>query len=301
MEIAENQRQIVRLAGLSDIAGGYDAVLCDIWGVLHDGIAAFHSASDALVAYRRAGGTVILITNAPRLSGPIREQVLRFGVSPDAFDAIVTSGDVTIALVLERVDEPMRFIGPKRDLSLVEAVTEMTGRRPRMVGADEAAYALCTGLFDDATETPDDYEGELREMAARGITMICANPDIVVHRGADLLYCAGALARRYEEIGGRAIYAGKPHAPIYETAIRQAEGARGTALSRARILAVGDGMMTDIAGALGAGLDALFIAEGIHRDESESGGSSSAESGGLRRLFAHHDLWPKAVLPALRS
>jgi HAD superfamily hydrolase (TIGR01459 family) len=276
-------------------------VLCDIWGVLHDGIAAFRPASDALAAYRRAGGTVVLITNAPRLSGPIREQVLRFGVSPDAFDAIVTSGDVTIALVIERVDQPMRFIGPKRDLSLVEAVAEATGRPPRMVGADEAAYALCTGLFDDAKETPDDYEGELRAMAARGIPMICANPDIVVHRGAELLYCAGALARRYEEIGGRAIYAGKPHAPIYETAIRAAQAARGAALARERILAVGDGMMTDIAGAVGAGLDALFIADGIHRDESDSIANPSAESRGLRRLFAQHDLWPKAVLPALRS
>jgi HAD superfamily hydrolase (TIGR01459 family) len=300
MDSAGDQRQIVRLAGLSEIAGGYDAVFCDIWGVLHDGIAAFKPASDALVAFRRTGGTVVLITNAPRLSGPIREQVLRFGVSPQAFDAIVTSGDVTIALVVERVDEPMRFIGPRRDLSLVDAVTEMTGRRPKMVGADEASYALCTGLFDDSKETPEDYENELRAMAARGITMICANPDIVVHRGAELIYCAGALARRYEEIGGRAIYAGKPHAPIYETAIREAAAARGATLARKRILAIGDGMMTDIAGAVGAGLDALFIADGIHRDESDSSAEPGVDSSHLQRLFAHHNLWPRAVLPALR-
>ena len=137
MESAEDQRQIVRIGGLGDIAGDYDAVLCDIWGVLHDGVAAFRPASDALVAYRRGGGTVILITNAPRLSGLIHKQVLRFGVSPDAFDAIVTSGDVTIAEVVERVDEPMRFIGPQRDLSLVDAVSEMTGRRPTMVGPED--------------------------------------------------------------------------------------------------------------------------------------------------------------------
>jgi HAD superfamily hydrolase (TIGR01459 family) len=155
---------------------------------------------------------------------------------------------------------------------------------------------LCTGLFDDDVETPADYEDRLRAMAARGLPFVCANPDIIVHRGSTLIYCAGALARRYEELGGKTIYAGKPHAPIYRAAWAAAEGALGRPLEPARALAVGDGMRTDIAGAAGQGLDALFISSGIHHEEVHGPG---ARGGGLEALFAREKLWPFATARVL--
>ena len=222
--MGHEQAQIVRqISGLSAISDRYDAILCDIWGVLHNGVASFAAASEALVSFRRRGGAVVLITNAPRPSPPIQRQVLKLGVSPEAFDSIVTSGDVTIGLMQAQAGNQVLHIGPERDLSLFDAAAEATGARPKLVSLEDAQYALCTGLRHDETETPDDYEPELRAMASRGMTMICANPDIVIHRGDTLIYCAGALARRYEELGGSVIYAGKPYAPIYEQALALAE------------------------------------------------------------------------------
>jgi HAD superfamily hydrolase (TIGR01459 family) len=282
-------RKVLGISGLGEIADRYDAILCDVWGVVHDGRQSFRPASDALVAFRRRGGAVVLITNAPRPSRPIQEQILHLGVSPDAFDAVVTSGDVTVAMIAERVAQPVCHIGPRRDLSLFEAVEARVGARPELTPADHAAYVLCTGLFHDDVETPEDYEGRLRAIAARGLPFICANPDIVIHRGSTLVYCAGALARRYEELGGKTIYAGKPYPPIYRAALAAAEAALGRPIDPARTLAVGDGMRTDIAGAVGQGLDALFISAGIHRDEAE----------GLEALFAREKLWPYASARSL--
>ena len=174
------------IEGLGAIAERYDAILCDIWGVLHNGRKSFRPASDALVAFRRRGGAVVLVSNAPRPSPPIRRQVLGLGVSADAFDAIVTSGDVAIGLIAERGAAPVHHIGPSRDRSLFEAAAVQSGAPPVLVGAEEASYVLCTGLFDDEVETPADYAERLGAMAARGLTFVCANPDLVVHRGADL-------------------------------------------------------------------------------------------------------------------
>lgn len=220
----QQQAQIVRqIDGLGEISESYDAILCDIWGVLHNGVASFAAASEALVSFRRRGGVVVLISNAPRPFPPIQRQVLKLGVSPEAFDAVVTSGDVTIGLMEQQTGNRVLHIGPARDLSLFAAAEEGTGARPRLVPLEDADYALCTGLRNDDIEAPDDYETELQAMASRAVTMICANPDIVIHRGDTLIYCAGALARRYEELGGSVIYAGKPYAPIYDRALALAE------------------------------------------------------------------------------
>jgi HAD superfamily hydrolase (TIGR01459 family) len=286
------------IEGLSAIADRYDAVLCDIWGVLHNGRQAFPPASDALVAFRRRGGAVVLISNAPRPSAWIRPQVVGLGVSPDAFDAIVTSGDVTIGLIAERGAAPVHHIGPKRDLALFEAAAAEAGARPVLVGLEQASYVLCSGLFDDRIETPDDYAERLSAMAARRLTLICANPDLVVHRGADLIYCAGALAQAYEALGGEAIYAGKPHAPIYHAALAAAGAARRAPLKRSRVLAIGDAMRTDIAGAAGQGLDALFVAAGIHRDALHGSGAAAAEDK-LQSLFRREKLRPIAAMREL--
>jgi HAD superfamily hydrolase (TIGR01459 family) len=298
--MTQEQAQTVRqTSGLSEISDRYDAILCDIWGVVHNGVASFPPAWEALVSFRRRGGAVVLITNAPRPSPPIRRQVLRLGVPPEAFDAIVTSGDVTIGLMERQTGDRVLHIGPERDLSLFDAAAE-TGARPRLVSLEDAQYALCTGLRNDETETPDDYEPELRAMAVRGLPMICANPDIVIHRGETLVYCAGALARRFEELGGSVIYAGKPHAPIYDRALALAERARGEPIEKRRVLAIGDGMKTDIAGATRAGLDALFVTGGIHRSLHGETPASPADPVELQRLCDEHGLSPVAAIPWLR-
>ncbi len=296
------QAQVIRqISGLSEISDRYDAILCDIWGVLHNGVASFALASEALASFRRRGGVVVLITNAPRPSPPVHRQVLRLGVPAEAFDAVVTSGDVTIGLIEERTGDPVLHIGPARDLSLFDAAAEAMGRRPKLVSLQDAQYALCTGLRNDETEMPDDYEPELRAIASRDMTMICANPDIVIHRGENLIYCAGALARRYEEIGGSVIYAGKPHARIYDRALTLAERALGAPLSKDRVVAIGDGMKTDIAGASRAGLDALLVTQGIHRlSLHNETPASRADPVELQRLYDEYGTWPVAAMSVLR-
>ena len=299
--MGQEQAQIVRqISGLSEISDRYDAILCDIWGVVHNGVAAFAPASEALVSFRRRGGAVVLISNAPRPSPPIGRQVLRLGVSPEAFDAIVTSGDVTIGLMERQAGDRVLHIGPQRDLSLFDAAMEATGARPRLVSLEDAQYALCTGLRNDETERPEDYEPELRAMANRGMAMICANPDIVIHRGDTLIYCAGALARQYEELGGSVVYAGKPHGPIYDRALALAEQARGAPIEKPRVLAIGDGVRTDIVGATRAGLDALFVTGGIHRSLHKATLESPADPVELQRLYDENGVRPVAAIPMLR-
>ncbi len=290
---------IRQISGLSEISDRYDAILCDIWGVLHDGLASFAQASEALVAFRRRGGAVVLISNAPRPSAPIERQVLKLGVPPDAFDAVVTSGDVTIGLMEQQTGDQLLHIGPERDLILFDAV-EATGARPKLVALEDAHYALCTGLRSDETETVDDYRSELEAMLARGMAMICANPDIVIHRGDALIYCAGALARRYEDLGGSVTYAGKPYGPIYDRALALAERARGARIDKSRVLAIGDGMKTDIIGATRAELDVLFVTGGIHRSLHKETLTSPADPIELRRLYDEHEVWPVAAIPLLR-
>lgn len=253
--------------GLSDIACSFDVILCDVWGVVHDGRAAFPEACRALEQFRRDGGTVVLLTNAPRPRKPILTQLKRLGAPPSAFDALVTSGDVTLAYIEERGEAPVLHIGPERDLALFEALKEQTGFSPPRVGLADASYVLCTGLDDDDVESPDDYRDSLTAMRARELDFICANPDLVVHVGDRLVYCAGALAERYEALGGRVLQAGKPYSPIYQRALGEAETIRGRPVAKERILAIGDAMRTDILGASNAGISSLLIASGIHRDE----------------------------------
>jgi HAD superfamily hydrolase (TIGR01459 family) len=292
---------IPQIAAFDEISDRYDAILCDIWGVLHDGLSSFADASCCLASFRRRGGIVVLITNAPRPSTAVRRQLLKLGVSADAFDAIATSGDVTVQLIEERIDLPLLHIGPARDLSLFDAVEEAAGQRPALVPLEDATYAVCTGLREDTRETPLDYETELSALAARSMTLLCANPDLVIHRGGAVVYCAGALARRYEELGGQVIYAGKPYSPIYQRAMTLAEDARGAGIERRRVLAVGDGMKTDIAGATEAGFDALFVTGGIHRAALHGEAvHSAADPDELQRLCRESSLWPVAAIPSLR-
>jgi HAD superfamily hydrolase (TIGR01459 family) len=249
------------LTGFASIADRFDLCLCDIWGVVHNGVAAHREAVEALVAMRAAGVSVVLVTNAPRPRAEIKRQLDGFGVPAAAYDAIVTSGDVCRGLIRARAGEPVYMLGPDRDLPLIAGL-----KAPR-VGPDDAAYILCTGLFDDETETAQTYAGLLSDFAARGLTLICANPDLVVERGGRIVPCAGSLALAYEELGGQAIYAGKPHAPIYEAALALGEEARGSAIDRARICGVGDAIRTDIAGANAFGAESVMVLAGIHAQD----------------------------------
>jgi HAD superfamily hydrolase (TIGR01459 family) len=277
------------LSGLSGIAGDYDALICDVWGVLHDGKSARVGAVDALRQFRAARGPVVLLSNAPRPVSVLEQQFAQFGVPADCYDAIVTSGVATRDALAERGHGEMLHIlhiGPERDRGVFE------GLPIDCVDLEQASVVLCTGLYDDDTETPDDYRDSLAGMKRRDLTLLCANPDIVVQRGGHLIYCAGAIARAYEKIGGAVIYYGKPHTPIYRTTLDTARKVAGRDLKRP--LAVGDGIETDIAGANGAELDALFIADGIHGEQIPE-----LTPDAMRCFFDAHHVTAKAVLRTL--
>ncbi|MFZ1991436.1 MAG: TIGR01459 family HAD-type hydrolase [Alphaproteobacteria bacterium] len=249
---------------LAALSSPYRVLFVDVWGVVHNGVAPFASACNALIAARRGGKQVILISNAPRLASEIPPQFKRIGVPEGVYDAIVTSGDATREIIAQwskagRIK--LHHIGPDRDLSVFE------GLDIERVALGDASHAVCTGLWDDETESPADYEEVLAEIARHRLPFLCANPDIVVQRGDRLLYCAGALARRLEEMGGAVIYPGKPYAPIYELAM-----ARAGAPAKREVLAIGDGLATDILGAQRFGIASLLIVSGIHAGEFQSGG-----------------------------
>lgn len=245
------------LTGLSAIAGDYDAILCDVWGVLHDGVRPHDSAVKALREFRKAG-CVVLITNAPRPHEAVLRQLEAIGAGAGTYDAIVSSGDVVARHLVESGAQRIVHVGAERDLGLY---TEGVDLVDDPAGADAVVLA---GLVDDRTEVPEDYRKLMREVARSGRPVICANPDVVVERGERLLYCAGALARMVEEEGGIVAQFGKPHAPIYRAALDAVAACGGTA---ARILVVGDGLPTDIRGAANEGFDSLFVTDGIHAAE----------------------------------
>ena len=256
------------LSGLSEIASGHDALICDVWGVIHDGARHHPAAAEALSRFRRDHWPVILLTNAPRVPAEVALQCASYGVPPDCYDAIVSSGGAARGELERRSSKgtlPVYYIGPDRDLPMLEGLDVV--RTP--IG--EAEVALAIGLVDDMTETPTDYVDRLAAMRKRKLPMLCANPDLVVHRGPRMLYCAGALARAYEEIGGEVVYYGKPYRPVYDAALTAAADAARAAGRRSpqSPLAVGDGLLTDVKGANGVGLDVLFIADGIHGEEVE--------------------------------
>ncbi|HXV31603.1 MAG TPA: TIGR01459 family HAD-type hydrolase [Sinorhizobium sp.] len=249
----------VRINSFREIASRYDVVLCDVWGVLHNGVQAFVSAGEALAEARAQGLTVVLITNSPRPHPGVKVQIRGLGVPDEAYDRIVTSGDVTRALIAA-AKKRIFFIGADRDLPLLE------GLGTEIVSSEDAETIVCAGFYDDETETPEHYRATLTGLAKRKVPFICANPDLVVERGHRLIPCAGAIAKLYEELGGEALIAGKPYKAIYRAALSEAKAVRG-AFELSRVVAIGDGMPTDVKGARDAGLDLLYISAGIHAQE----------------------------------
>ncbi|MCE1234879.1 MAG: TIGR01459 family HAD-type hydrolase [Hyphomicrobiales bacterium] len=280
-----------RIPGLSALAGDYDALLCDVWGVVHDGVAAFPAACEALTKFRAGGGRVVLLTNAPRPSDPIRAQLAELGVPASAYDDVLTSGDVTREILMGRPERAILHLGPARDLSLYDALPI------ELVDDDRAELVVATGLLDDDVETPVDYRVRLAALARRRLPLVCANPDIVVDRGAKRVWCAGALARVYEELGGEAILIGKPYPPVYEEARLRLAELCGRPFAGLKVLAVGDGLPTDIRGAYGQRLDALFITAGIHG--AEFGPLDDPDPKRVEMRLMEEDLAVTAMIPRL--
>ena len=272
----------------SALAPHYDAVLSDVWGVVHNGIVATPAACEALVRFRAQGKTVILITNAPRPGAVVTKFIDRVGVPREAYDGIVSSGDVTRAVMAARPGKRVFHLGPERDLPIFE------GLGLSFVPMEQADYAVCTGLRDDETETAESYRAEFGEMRKRGLFMVCGNPDVVVERGDRLVYCAGSIADLYAGMGGKVLYAGKPYPPIYEMALEKAEAAVGHKVAPARVLAIGDSVRTDFTGARDFGVDFLFVTSGIHAEEL--GGREQPDGASLRAKFAASGGAPKAAM-----
>ena len=274
---------------LRDLVAEVDVLLSDIWGVVHNGLVAFDDACEALQNFRGQGGTVILITNAPRPADSVQRQLRKLHVADETYDAIVSSGDLARNFVAAHPGQKMFWVGPERDSSIYR------GLEAGLVPLEQADYIVCTGLFDDETESAENYRPMLLKARERKLTLVCANPDIVVERGDRLIYCAGAIAELYLELGGEVIFYGKPHRPIYERALRLAAERRGGEVPLKRVLAIGDSVRTDLAGAHGFGIDCLFVTRGIHAEEFE--GLDQLEPASIRELFGHP---PRALMRELR-
>jgi len=257
---------------------------------MHNGVRPFASAVEACRRFRTRGGIVVLVSNAPRPAAAVVAGLDKVGVARDAYDAIQSSGDTARGLIqaAAAAGQAVYHLGPERDLPLYE------GLNVTRAGAHEAGVIVCTGLVDDEVETAQNYAAVLAEFAARGVPMICANPDLTVERGGRIIPCAGAVAALYEELGGAVYYAGKPYPPIYEAAFGIVERIAGRVVGRDRILAIGDGVRTDIAGAAGMGIRSVYIASGVHL------GGEALSAASLARLFPEAAVRPDAAMAELR-
>lgn len=276
----------------STLAPGYDAVLCDVWGVVHNGVVAFPRACDALMRARAAGIAVVFITNAPRPHNVVARQLEALHVPRETYDFIVSSGDVTRAAIEQRPGQSVFHMGPKRDIEI------FTGLDVEFAPLERADYVVCSGLDDDDIDTPEDYRLRLETMLARKTFMICGNPDVVVERGDKLVYCAGAVADLYAGMGGEVVYAGKPYRSIYDMALAKAqESWKGGKLSLKRVMAIGDSVRTDLIGARTYGADFLFVTSGIHAEEL--GPRDNPDPSKLEKKFTSAGATPTAVMREL--
>ena len=281
---------VLKRAG--DLLARYDVLISDVWGVVHDGLWALEPACEALMAFRARGGTVALLSNAPGPSEQVAGLLDAKRVPREAWDRLVTSGDVTRALIAESHHRQVYHIGWQSDRAVFE------GLDVELVDEDKADIVVATELNDYRTETPEQYRPLLERFARRGLPFICGNPDLVVHVGEDLLPCAGSLATIYEQLGGSVAWAGKPYRPAYDLALAAAADARGgRSVEPGKVLVIGDAVRTDLAGARLMGFDSLFIAGGIHRDETMRGGE--VDPAGLAKVLEGLPVQPLAAMGAL--
>ena len=254
---------------LSEITDTYSLILCDIWGVVHNGNNIYPEAVNTLLAYLEAGGNICLITNAPRRSEAIRDYLLNMGVAPDICNTIVSSGDCSYAWLSSIVDRPLFHIGPEKDNSLFVRLDL------KKVNEFECLECICTGFFNEYIESISDYQKILETLLERGIVIHCANPDLYVNKGSVRLPCAGLIAQSYSQMGGKVVYFGKPHHFIYDLALETANQSMRKTVSKDSILAIGDGLNTDIAGASNFGIDSFFIINGVHEAEFKKNNDTS--------------------------
>jgi HAD superfamily hydrolase (TIGR01459 family) len=273
----------MNISGLGQIADDYDALLVDIWGVIHNGEYAFPDAVEALERFREERGPVVLISNSPRPSIAIPAQFDEVGVPHSIYDAIVTSGDATIDELARRAPGPAFKLGPARDDRLYDDLAL------NFTDLEQAKFIACTGLFDDDNETPDDYADLLEEALELKLPLVCANPDIQVKKGDKTIYCGGALAQKYENMGGEVVYAGKPHDAIYRLSRSWLAEIAGYDVDRSRVLAIGDNVHTDLLGAQNQNYPSLFVSSGIH------GGNAAP----LKILLEKHGIMVKYMLSSL--
>jgi HAD superfamily hydrolase (TIGR01459 family) len=285
------------ISALADVSDRYDALFCDLWGCLHDGLRPFPEAVAALQCYRADGGRVVLVTNAPRPRGDVERQLERIGVAGDCWDTIATSGDsARMALYRGEIGRRVWHLGPAHDegffepLHILEAPVDI-----HRVSLDEAEGIACTGPRDPHVD-PAVHRPELLVARERGLPLLCANPDIVVDRGETREWCAGAIAEIYTQIGGRSLYFGKPHPPIYDLARRRLEEVGGAPDDA--ILAIGDGILTDVAGAVGEDLDVVYVTGGL--DVAITRTARDPDADALARHLSAHRLSPTFAIGRLR-
>jgi HAD superfamily hydrolase (TIGR01459 family) len=281
--------EIPIVSSIAPLAAGRTAWLVDIWGVMHNGVAPYLPAANACAQFRRSGGTVLLLSNAPRPAPSVVEQLDRIGVPRDAYDTILTSGDASREMIdrAAQAGRAIGHIGPERDRGLFEGAADP-------VPLAKAQTVVCSGLYDDERETPETYIEILALLKKRGVDMICANPDLTVERGGRIIYCAGALAKAYEDMGGAVAYAGKPYLPVYDLAFERLAALRGAGVARTQVLAIGDGVGTDIAGAAAAGIDSVYVASGVH-----AGPGGRIDASTVAEIFADAAGWPIAAMNGL--
>lgn len=247
---------------LTEIAGGYQALLVDLWGCYHNGITPYPAAMRALAAYRAQGGIVILLTNAPRPAYSVQKFLDRIGADPSSYDGIMSSGAACRRAIRHgEYGDRFHYVGPPRDLHM------LTDLGLEDLPLEKAGAILCTGLVDDLTESPADYAGRIADWKAHGLTLLCANPDLIVDRGEQRLYCAGSLAQAYERAGGEVVWFGKPHRPTYDQSLDLLAELAGRTIPRQQVLAIGDGIGTDVKGALDYGIDVVFVTGGLSAGE----------------------------------
>ncbi len=292
------------IASLADVSARYDAVFCDLWGCLHNGVTPFPAAVAALRAYKARGGTVLLLTNSPRPKSSVIRQLDGIGVPRDCYDTVVSSGDAAqYALVTGAVGRRIHHIGAPKDqvffTDFSDDVQAIAAREAPIVQVPlpEAEGIVCTGLFDDQRETPQDYRAALLLAKTLALPMLCANPDIIVDLGDKRVYCAGAIAQAYEALGGTALYFGKPHPPIYDLARRRLAALMNQ--DDAKVLCIGDGIATDIQGGQSEGLDTLFVTGGLAADQFGAD-SANPEKGKLAGWLAAKMLSPTFSMGLLR-
>lgn len=287
------------ISSLSDISKRYDAVFCDLWGCLHNGVSPFPEAVLALQSYRASGGTVLLLTNAPRPNPSVIRQLDNIGVPHDAYDLVVSSGDASQAgMVSGLVGHRVYHLGPEKDDGFfTEMSADLEPGSVTRVPLVEAEGIVCTGLFDDSTETPEDYRATLLYAKNKGLKLLCTNPDIIVDLGDKRIYCAGAIAALYTEMGGESYYFGKPYPPIYDLARRRLSAFKP--VRDDRILCIGDGIKTDIQGGMSESFDTLFITGGLAADQFGPK-VNAPDPILLQAYFDENQLSPTSAIPFLR-